>query len=86
VKSAWVCERQNYQAMTDAKNDPVAGLLAALIALVIVAMVILAGFVCLHAVITDGWKEDLTDAAPVMLVLFFTGFGLTRSLQYRQKQ
>ena len=72
--------------MTDAKDDPVAGFLVALIALVIVAMVMVAGFVCLHAAITDGWKEDLTDATPVMLVLFLAGFGLTRALRYREKQ
>jgi hypothetical protein len=49
------------------------------------AVVVLGGFLYLHATITDGWREDLRDVSPVMLPLLLVLLGLTLALRRRWK-
>lgn len=50
------------------------------------AVVVLGGFLYVHATITDGWREDLLDVSPVMLPLLLALVGLTVALRRRSKR
>jgi CHASE2 domain-containing sensor protein len=68
-------------------GDPTAVLqLKILRGVTIVAIVLLACFLWLHATLTEGWKEDLIDVAPVMLLLILAVVGLTRALRRETKK
>jgi len=44
-------------------------LFEALWAVTALAIVTLVGFLWLHATVTNGWKEDLIDAGPIIALL-----------------
>ena len=71
--------------MTDTTDDATALVLRLLRGVIVVVVIFLAGFLWLHASVTDGWKEDLIDLAPVMLPLIVGWVLLTRALRRRQK-